>query len=135
MNIFKKISPLFFMIALTFFITNYLFAENIYKEPEKRKFSISLPGDTWALEIDNLGFDVKQYDFSSEGKSVYVVAENKQTGMLMSIFSEKSPIKGNSKDARKFYWDGAKTHPVPDSEVKRYERTHTQRDGSIYFIK
>jgi len=99
------------------------------KTSERRKFSIALPGDTWALEIDNLGFDIKQYDFSSEGKSVYVVAENKQTGMIMSVFSEKSPIKGNSKDARKFYWDGAKSHPVPDSEVKRYER------GQISFVE
>lgn len=96
---------------------------------ERRKFSIALPADTWAIEIDNLGFDIKQYDFSSEGKSVYIVAENKQTGMLMSIFSEKSPKKGNSKDARKFYWDGAKTHPIPDSEVKRYER------GQISFVE
>ncbi|MFH1702035.1 MAG: tetratricopeptide repeat protein [Nitrospirota bacterium] len=178
MNIFKKISLIFFVIALTFLINSSLFAENVYEGPsgeifigdvlpeklkekgyrpkdakkegpvttaptsssspktdrsrnisERRKFSIALPGDTWAIEIDNLGFDIEKYDFSSEGKSVYVVAENKQIGMIMSIFSEKSPIKGNSKDARKFYWDGAKTHPVPNSEVKKYER------GQISFVE
>jgi len=82
-----------------------------------------LPEMKWALEIPAKGFELEEFEMSQDGKSLRIFAVNDRTGMVMSVFMEKTKINGNSRDARKLYWDrGTKAgNFVSDEEVRKSE--------------
>lgn len=84
-----------------------------------------LPEKNWALELPAPGFKITNLAYSPEGTDGVLYAGNKDLGMIISLFLEKSPMKGDSRDCRKYYlgkWEKVKEMPFKREEIKMSER-------------
>lgn len=84
----------------------------------KDELEISLPGKNWALKLDARGFEVEEEEISPDGSARSLFAQNGRTRMVMSVFLEKAPKKGDSKAARAYYWNQAKKSPPRETAAK-----------------
>lgn len=76
---------LFTCVALLSMVT---FASG--QQSTSSKISVSLPGESWAIEIDAPGFKVVTNELRSDGRQ-YMDAQNDKSGIDLSVFLEKSP--------------------------------------------
>jgi len=97
-------------------------AVNLFGEQEnKNKLQLSLPGKTWALEVDINGFKVKTNEIKPDGQAREFFAENNDTGIIMSISLEKATLEGNHLKCREFYWNKAKETPFKKDDIQMRE--------------
>jgi hypothetical protein len=94
---------------------------------------LALPGKTWALELKTEGFKVKNHEISPDGKNLRFAAGNEKDGMIMSMFLEEAPGKGDSRAARDYYWGKIQELPYKKDNVKMYEQG--QIALSEHFVK
>jgi len=72
-----------------------------------RLIILSLPNANWTLEIPANGFVIEKDQTSREGTREFS-AINRSAGLVMSVFLEQAPSKGNSQYCREFSWGGLK---------------------------
>jgi tetratricopeptide (TPR) repeat protein len=86
-------------------------------------FKLALPGRNWALELDIRGFQIRGHEVRPDGEGRKILAENPNTGVIMSIFIEKAPKKGDTKECRDYWWNQTKkSSPLKAEDIKMSER-------------
>jgi tetratricopeptide (TPR) repeat protein len=87
---------------------------------------LALPGRTWALDIALGGFAMEESQMARDGGSLSIMANNKATGVRISVFLEKAAKEGDSKACRNYYWQGAEDGTGKDGRtIKFSERGET----------
>lgn len=90
-------------------------------DPPRSGLVLALPDVTWALEITEPGYVLEEAEIASDGDAARLHAANKATGVILSAFVEKSPIKGSPKECRDFYWTRMQQSPFKMEQIKLYE--------------
>lgn len=108
--------PLLILLTLSL-----LCATAVAEENPSRPIVLSLPDINWALEIKATGFSVDKFEIAPQGDAARFQATNKKTGVIMSGFLEKAPMKGNAKNCRSYYWFKAQKSPFPKTDIKMSE--------------
>lgn len=80
--------------------------------------TLGVPGNDWALRIGTEGFTLDRNQTADDGYGRMMMASNPATGVILSVYLEKAPRKGNSRDAREYYWEKSKKSPVKKDEIK-----------------
>lgn len=89
--------------------------------PNNNTVALTLPGLTWALEIEAPGFEVQEKELAPEGKAARFDAENDQTDTRLSAFLEKAPTRGSALECRQHYWSRARQSPFKKDQIKMSE--------------
>ncbi len=84
--------------------------------------SLSLPDIQWSLNLNLPGFELKQQDIAQNGEAARFLADNPESGVIVSAFLEKAPHNGDSKACRSYYWGKAKQSPFKKEAIKEYEQ-------------
>ena len=111
---------------------------------------IRLPRWGWVLEIGGVDLAIEYKELQKNGEKASLLGKNPTTGMIISVFLEKAPFKGDSKQCRDYYWVRIKDDPLKE-DVKLTERgdiaiveymikgyeglTLNQKHMNAYFIK
>ena len=83
--------------------------------------TLSLPEVSWALEVAAPGFVVEEREIAPEGDAARLQAVNQATGVILSAFLEKAPVKGDARKCRDHYWARAMQSPFKKGQISRYE--------------
>jgi hypothetical protein len=118
-----------FVVPLLAFTLAFSSRAQSSKLPEVSKFR--LPGKNWVLQIKTDGFALEQSQTADDGFGRMIMASNPATGVLMSVYMEKAPHKGGSRDARQYYWERSKGSPVKKDGIKLSENSVICRSSSI----
>lgn len=100
-------------IAFILFVLFLAPVETIARE----KILITMPDLDWALEINCPTFEVERGEFNPNGPTWELMAKDRNTGMIMSIFVEPAANDGDKSDCREYYWERLKSSPVNEEEV------------------
>ena len=95
-----------------------------FAEPVKTNdITLSLPGLTWALEIDAPSFKIVDKEFTRDGKNVRIEAERTQPHIIISAFLEEAAGKGSAVECRDYYWAKAQEglKMIKRDDLKVYE--------------
>jgi tetratricopeptide (TPR) repeat protein len=82
---------------------------------------LMIPGASWSLEIDVPGFTLLHRNFSDDGTAARLMAENENTGLILSAFMEKAAAAGDAKQCREYYWNAAQKSPMKKDDFKMSE--------------
>lgn len=85
-------------------------------------FAISLPHESWSVNVDLKDFKVEENKISADGLNRKVLVTNAQKAYSVSVFIEKAKKDGDAKVCRKHYWSIAKKSPLEKENVKQYEK-------------
>lgn len=134
-------------IILTFIIITLAVAAN----EENFNCLFSLPEISWALNINMEGFQIGENILSADGKSRNILASNRETGVVMSVFIEPAIKSGGSKECRDYFFKKIKNSKkgiqgiklsekngaaiVEYSIKKEKEAKYEQKNINIYFVK
>jgi tetratricopeptide (TPR) repeat protein len=80
--------------------------------------TLGVPGNNWVLQIQTEGFTLDRNQTADDGFGRMMMASNPATGVVLSVFLEKAPKKGNSHEAREYYWEKSKKSPVKKDDIK-----------------
>ena len=83
--------------------------------------SLSLPDIQWSLNVALPGFELKQKELAQNGEATRFLADNPDSGVIISAFLEKAPHSGDSKECRSYYWERAKDSPLKKVGIRKYE--------------
>jgi tetratricopeptide (TPR) repeat protein len=70
------------------------------------------------LEIQTDGFVLQKSEIANDGFGTMMMASNPNSGLIVSVFLEKAPHKGDSREARKYYFGKPEKSGLPKQEVK-----------------
>jgi len=82
---------------------------------------LTLPDLSWALEIAEPGFTIKEKKFNDRVNGAMLMAVNPTTQVNLSAFLEKAAKKGDAKACRDYYWERAKEAPTSMKDVRMFE--------------
>ena len=83
--------------------------------------TLTLPELEWAFEINAPNFHVEKSTIAPLGDATYILARNKITNVILSVFLEKTSGNGTSKECRDYYWNGNKKSPLRKDQIKMYD--------------
>lgn len=89
--------------------------------------STTFPGKNWALNINVNGLVIKEDEMSKSGTGRRILAVNPDNEIMMTVFLEKAPKVGGSKECRDYYYSLGK-QSGEDSDVKRDDETLWEQD-------
>ncbi|MFH0878741.1 MAG: tetratricopeptide repeat protein [Lentisphaerota bacterium] len=84
--------------------------------------ALSLPGLSWAVEIPADGFKMVESELSPDTGAARWMAQNKESGIILSAFLEKAPAPGDAKACRDYYWSRAVKSPFAKEQIKMSEQ-------------
>lgn len=112
---------------------------------------LGVPDTNWMLEIQTDGFDLQETQVSDDGFGTMMMASNPKTLMVMSVYLEKAQHKGDSREARKYYWANTDKNsprkedirisefgglPIVEYKVKDFQGTRVnQKSVNAYLAK
>jgi tetratricopeptide (TPR) repeat protein len=70
------------------------------------------------LVIQTDGFVLDRTQIADDGFGTMMMASNRTTGVIMSVFLEKAPRKGDSHEARKYYWGKTDKNTPKKDDIK-----------------
>jgi hypothetical protein len=88
-----------------------LFSQNTFK----------MPKENWNLEINLDDFEIKKEGFSPDNTMFQLSAIDSKNQINLSIFIEKTELKGDKEECREFYWNKAKNSPLAKENLEKYE--------------
>lgn len=91
--------------------TANVFSQNTFK----------MPKENWSLEINLDDFEIKKEEFSPNNTMFQLSAIDSKNQINLSIFIEKTELKGDKEECREFYWNKAKNSPLAKENLKKYE--------------
>jgi tetratricopeptide (TPR) repeat protein len=82
---------------------------------------ISLPGESWGMEVTLPGFEVVQDDLRGDGKGRRIMAGNEGRGYVVSIFLEPVPDNKTAAELRDWDASGHKKSPLKPTDFRSAE--------------
>lgn len=113
---------------LIFLVAVFAFAAPSATQPAD-VLALSLPARTWSIEVASPGFSAEDIELAPNGKAIRLMASNRQTGVIVSIFLEPARRVGDAKACREFFWNRAKQSPFPKEQIRQYE------DGDMAIVE
>lgn len=107
------------MIKLKYYISLFIILFGVSLVEGQSYFQI--PSQEWALEIDLREFEIEKEYLSPDESAFQLTAFNKESNLALSIFIEKTNLKGDKKTCRDFYWSKTKKSPLAKENLKIYE--------------
>ena len=106
-----KTSIIFF---LSIFSSAFLYTAPL----NNSKILAALPGLKWALSINGDNFNLKKDRLKKDGNGRMLYLLNRENGIIMSVFIEKAPLKGDESTCRKYYWNKTKKSSLKKTNIK-----------------
>jgi hypothetical protein len=91
-------------------------------EPAAKPLVLCLPDLKWSLEIDAPGFVVGESELSDKGDAARLMAVNRESGIVVSMFLEPAAQAGDAKACREHYWSRAQKSPLMKTQIKLSEQ-------------
>lgn len=113
-----KMKKLFFYLSLSAFL--FFFLHQAWAV-DASTVSLSLPDIQWSLNVELPGFTLNQKEIAQNGEAARFLADNRDSGVIVSAFLEKAPHSGDSTGCRSYYWGKAKDSPLRKVGIKKYE--------------
>lgn len=82
---------------------------------------LTLPDLSWALEIAEPGFTIKEKKINDRGDGIMLLAENVSKRVILSAFLEKAAGTGDARACRDHYWKLASKSPLKKTDIRMYE--------------
>lgn len=107
-------------ILLCFAFIILLVDISIAQTNESDKINMSMPENEWCISIDMPKLQISGAGISPSGSSRNWKFEDKEVGILMTVFFEKAPKKGTSLDCRDYYYSRTKMAGIIDMETVKF---------------
>ena len=82
---------------------------------------LTLPNLNWAFYINLPGFEVREKMGTPNGKTTRFLAENPTTGIIVSVYLERTDRKGTSADCRNYFRMKTQKDPFKKTNISQYE--------------
>ncbi|HSB08217.1 MAG TPA: tetratricopeptide repeat protein [Blastocatellia bacterium] len=83
-----------------------------------RLSKLGVPDANWMLQIQTDGFVLQQTQIEDDGFGTMMMASNPKTLMVMSVYLERAPHKGDSHEARRYYWGKTDKNTPKKDDIK-----------------
>jgi len=110
-----------FFFVIVFGLTGFAGRTQADDGQTDTRLVLTLPDISWALEIVEPGFTIKDKKINDRADGAMLMAENPRTRVILSASIEKAEKKGDSKACREHYWKLTKRSPLKMKEVRMYE--------------
>jgi len=86
---------------------------------KNNKYEITSPKVNWTISFPSENLDMDLERITGEGRVIYYLFKNEDTGLIASFFIEPAIKHDNTKDYRDYYWEKQKTmYPNAENVIK-----------------